>query len=139
MKLQDKLKKLRGSISMTQLAKDSAIPQSSLSEIEAGKTEPKTKTLLALADYFKVPVEYLLRDDIGTLTEPVRPFPVESNKVVQQFSDFDKPVRVKAKTFPIDLSPELDAAVMRAARRMGVYKKDWFLLAIRHELERTDG
>ena len=51
------LRKARG-LSQRQLAEDLQISQNSISQYELGKREPNQNTLLALANYFAVSVDY---------------------------------------------------------------------------------
>lgn len=44
------------------VSKDTGIPRSTLSEWSAGKYTPKADTLLKIAKYFGVTIEYLLED-----------------------------------------------------------------------------
>ena len=59
------LRKARG-ISQRQLAEDLHISQNSISQYELGKREPNQNTLLALANYFAVSVDYLLGNTAHT-------------------------------------------------------------------------
>lgn len=58
--LAQRLTKLRGDISQTELAKRAGIPQSAISEIEAGKRVPRADTLQKLAAALNVSVSDLL-------------------------------------------------------------------------------
>ena len=53
------LREQRG-ISQLRLAMDLSLNQNSISRYETGEREADYKTLIALADYFHVPVDYLL-------------------------------------------------------------------------------
>lgn len=57
-----RLKKLRNArkISQLKLAMDIGINQNSISRYETGEREADYKTLIALADYFNVSIDYLL-------------------------------------------------------------------------------
>lgn len=57
-----RLKELRTSrrISQTKLAMDLNLTQNSISRYETGEREADYDTLVAIADYFKVSVDYLL-------------------------------------------------------------------------------
>lgn len=57
-----RLKQLRekAGISQSKLADDLSLRQNDISRYETGAREPDHKTLLALADYFDVSVDYLL-------------------------------------------------------------------------------
>ena len=59
------LRKARG-LSQRQLAEDLQISQNSISQYELGKREPNQNTLLALANYFAVSVDYLLGNTAHT-------------------------------------------------------------------------
>ncbi|WP_243124838.1 helix-turn-helix domain-containing protein [Clostridium cuniculi] len=65
-KLGDKIKDLRKDRNLTQvqLAKEIGIAQSTLGMIEKNRTPAGRKTLIKLADFFGVTVDYLLSDDI---------------------------------------------------------------------------
>ena len=56
------LKELRNKlkISQTELSNKIGIPQSSYSHFEIGRSEPDMKTLIKLADFFKVPIDALV-------------------------------------------------------------------------------
>ena len=56
------LKKLRKSAGLTQLQLQLAtgIEQSLISKYESGERIPPTETLIVLADYFKVSIDYIL-------------------------------------------------------------------------------
>lgn len=49
-------------MSQYQLAKETGIAQSSLSDWKLGKSKPKTDKLQILANYFNVPIEYFLEE-----------------------------------------------------------------------------
>lgn len=53
------LREKRG-ISQLKLAMDLGLNQNSISRYESGVREPDYKTLIALADYFDVSIDYLL-------------------------------------------------------------------------------
>lgn len=57
-----RLKELRekAGISQFELARELSLRQNDISRYETGAREPDHKTLLALADYFDVSVDYLL-------------------------------------------------------------------------------
>ena len=57
-----RLKELRekAEISQLELARELSLRQNDISRYETGAREPDHKTLLALADYFDVSVDYLL-------------------------------------------------------------------------------
>ena len=54
-----KLKELRGKTTQTELAKILNIPVKNLSNYEVGRTEPDIQTLIKLANYFNVSLDYL--------------------------------------------------------------------------------
>lgn len=66
--LGDKIKDLRKDKNLTQvqLAKEIGIAQSTLGMIEKNRTPAGRKTLIKLADFFGVTVDYLLSDDEKT-------------------------------------------------------------------------
>ena len=68
------LREKRG-ISQLKLAMDLGLNQNSISRYESGAREADYKTLIALADYFDVSIDYLLEPDGQTQNEPVRAFP----------------------------------------------------------------
>lgn len=59
MNLASQLAKLRGNMSQAALAEKSGVPQSAISEIEAGKRIPRANTLFALAEALGVDVNEL--------------------------------------------------------------------------------
>ena len=54
-----KLKELRGKTTQQELEKTLGISQKTLSNYENGKTDPDIKTLIQIADYFNVSLDYL--------------------------------------------------------------------------------
>ncbi|MCG8400857.1 MAG: helix-turn-helix domain-containing protein [Firmicutes bacterium] len=60
--LANKLTKLRGGLSQAELAKKAGVPQSAISEIEAGKRVPRADTLHKLATALGVKVSDLLEE-----------------------------------------------------------------------------
>lgn len=54
-----KLKQLRGKTTQLELSKKLQIPMKNLSNYEVGRTEPDIKTLIKIADYFDVSLDYL--------------------------------------------------------------------------------
>lgn len=46
-----------------QVAKATGISQSTLSDWKTGRAKPKVDKLLKLAEFFKVPVDYFLKED----------------------------------------------------------------------------
>ncbi|MBQ8882963.1 MAG: helix-turn-helix transcriptional regulator [Clostridia bacterium] len=62
MEIKCRLKELRkkAKISQIQLQMDTGIEQALISKYENGKRVPPTETLVALADYFSVSVDYIL-------------------------------------------------------------------------------
>ena len=69
--LGDKIKNLRKGMNLTQeqLCEKIGIAQSTLGMIESNKREAGKKTLLKIADFFGVTVDYLLTDDERELNE----------------------------------------------------------------------
>ena len=72
--LGDKIKNLRKGMNLTQeqLCEKIGIAQSTLGMIESNKREAGKKTLLKIADFFGVTVDYLLTDDESELNEKDR-------------------------------------------------------------------
>ncbi len=73
--LGEQIKKLREekSLSQIELAKALYISQSSVSEYESGRQQPPIATLIQLADYFDVNIDYLLgRTDIKISIEKLK-------------------------------------------------------------------
>lgn len=70
--MKNRLKELRKELGLTQeeLGKQVGMPNNTLSQYETGKREPKLETWQKLADFFNVPVDYLLgfSKDRSTLT-----------------------------------------------------------------------
>lgn len=54
-----KIKELRGKTTQIELSKQLDIPMKNLSNYEIGRTEPDIKTLIKIADYFNVSLDYL--------------------------------------------------------------------------------
>ena len=54
-----KLRKLRG-LSQRDIARTLKVTQQAIASWENGRTEPSNMTLVEIADYFKVSVDYLL-------------------------------------------------------------------------------
>lgn len=69
--LGDKVKNLRKDINLTQeqLCEKIGIAQSTLGMIESNKREAGKKTLLKIADFFGVTVDYLLKEDDNNINE----------------------------------------------------------------------
>ena len=69
--LGDKIKNLRKGMNLTQeqLCEKIGTAQSTLGMIESNKREAGKKTLLKIADFFGVTVDYLLTDDESELNE----------------------------------------------------------------------
>lgn len=61
------LKYLRNKHKISQqfLSETFSIPRTTLGDYERGKTEPNISTLIKLADYFKIPVDDLIRKDLS--------------------------------------------------------------------------
>lgn len=59
MKLQDRLRELRGSVTQTQFARDIEVNPGNYSKWERGETIPDYKTLIKIADYHHVSLDYL--------------------------------------------------------------------------------
>ncbi|MDP0487082.1 helix-turn-helix transcriptional regulator [Leuconostoc mesenteroides] len=56
---------VKAELSRKELAKRTGISISMIESIEIGRREPGIKTLIALADYFKVSIDYLVgRSDV---------------------------------------------------------------------------
>lgn len=59
-----RIRELRGDVSTRELSKQVGIARTSLIFYEAGKGNPNVMSIMKLADYFDVSVDYLLgRDD----------------------------------------------------------------------------
>ena len=69
--LGDKIKNLRKGMNLTQsqLCEKIGIAQSTLGMIEKNRTAPGRKTLIKIANFFGVTVDYLLTDDESKLNE----------------------------------------------------------------------
>ncbi|WP_034631179.1 helix-turn-helix domain-containing protein [Desulfotruncus alcoholivorax] len=63
--LAQRLTRLRGDMSQSELARRARIPQSAISEIEAGKRIPRTDTLQKLANALGVKITDLLEEKIS--------------------------------------------------------------------------
>ena len=70
--MQNRLKELRNKkhLTLKELGEQVGMPNNTLSQYETGKREPKLETWQKLADFFNVPVDYLLgiSKDRSTLT-----------------------------------------------------------------------
>lgn len=68
----DKLKQLREerNISQSQLGEIIGAARSTICQYEAGKREPDLETLIKLADYFQVSVDYLIGHDNAIMKRP---------------------------------------------------------------------
>lgn len=62
-------------LSQLDLAEELNIPQSTYAQYESGSTEPKFSTLITLADYFNVTVDFLI--DRTAIREPAQPIDTE--------------------------------------------------------------
>ena len=74
----EKLKALREEkkISQSELANTFNLSQSTIAYYEANKKQPNFKTIIQLADYFNVTIDYLLdRTDIKTLSKIIESEP----------------------------------------------------------------
>lgn len=82
------LKKLRNDKSLTQqkLANILGIPRGTYAHYEIGKREPDNATLLLLANFFKVTVDYLLNNDTAESYLPKQNYVVHNDiiKVLEQ-------------------------------------------------------
>lgn len=61
--LGDRLKRLRGKRTQSEVAKSLGITRARYSHYENGRNEPDTEMLQKLADYYQVTVDYLLNGD----------------------------------------------------------------------------
>ena len=59
----NRIKELRNKLNISQikLQMDTGIEQALISKFESGKRVPPTETLIVLADYFEVSIDYILR------------------------------------------------------------------------------
>lgn len=64
--LYDRFRQLieREGVTPYRVAKDTGIPQSTLSDWKAGRSTPKLKKLVKISNYFRVPVEYFIEDQL---------------------------------------------------------------------------
>ena len=53
----------KNNVTSYQVAKATGISQSTWSDWKTGRAKPKADKLLKLAEYFKVPVDYFLKED----------------------------------------------------------------------------
>ena len=62
MKFAERLRELRMAkgLSQMQLAKELHISQSAIAKWELGKTEPTASAIIAIANYFNEPIDYIL-------------------------------------------------------------------------------
>lgn len=102
-----RIKELRTEKGVTQkeIATQTGISRSVISEYEAGKAEPTANVVIKLADFFDVSTDYLLgrSDDLGA---------VNSVPVVPQFSEEDREVLSLFHT----LTPEYQAVALNTLR-----------------------
>lgn len=84
---QIKLKELRDKkgISQYKMAAELSISQSTIGNWEAGKREPNFKTLIKLADYFGVSVDYLIGHEKKSVME--RPTSDLAENFIKEFGD----------------------------------------------------
>jgi len=61
-------------VSAYRVAKETGVSQSMLSNWRTGRSIPKTESLMKIAEYFGVTVEYLMNDDEPTFFDPELPF-----------------------------------------------------------------
>ncbi len=61
--------RLQQKLSQEQLGMDLQISQSAVASYESGRNEPSVKMLLKLSDYFKMPVDVLVRADLSRTDE----------------------------------------------------------------------
>jgi len=85
-------------VSAYRVAKETGVSQSMLSNWRTGRSIPKTESLMKIAEYFGVTVEYLMNDDEPTFFDPELPFKgnaeayyldPETAKIAQEM--FDRP------------------------------------------------
>ena len=50
-------------VTMYKVSKDTGVPQATLSEWRTGSHEPRTDTLVKVADYFGVTLDYLIKGE----------------------------------------------------------------------------
>ena len=100
MTLGNRLKELRKQkkLNQTELAEVIGISLNTLSNMESGKTDPSTETIIKLCDFFKISTDYLLTGKEGTsdisaeereILEFVRK-DVDFKKAVTQAASFKK-------------------------------------------------
>mgnify|MGYP003490353272 FL=1 len=58
--MQNRLRQLRKNKGITQVAMQTGIEQALLSKFETGERTPPTETLVVLADFFDVSIDYIL-------------------------------------------------------------------------------
>lgn len=60
--MKNKIKELRNNkkLTLNEMSSQVSIPRATLSRYERGDCEPKLSTWMKLADYFKVPLDYLI-------------------------------------------------------------------------------
>lgn len=92
--------------SQSDLARVTSIPQPTIWRLEKGNIEhPKADTLIALANTFKVPIDYLVQDeyelhpadllrtdnDLRAMAETYLKLPEQDRQAIKQFADYLKP------------------------------------------------
>ena len=110
-----KLKQLREerNISQTQLGKIIGAARSTICQYEAGKREPDLETLIKLADYFQVSVDYLIGHDNAIMK---RPYSEIAENFIKEFQEL--------------FSEERFIKIARTYKKLDDKQRDAFLLAI---------
>ena len=100
--LSSRINELRTSRNLLQqtVSEDLGISLKSFQRYERGEREPTSSTLLALADYFNVPLDYLVGRDVSpgcplptvtpdelALVEKFRALPTEKRKAIEALLD----------------------------------------------------
>lgn len=111
----DKLKQLREerNISQSQLGEIIGAARSTICQYEAGKREPDLETLIKLADYFQVSVDYLIGHDNAIMK---RPYSEIAENFIKEFQEL--------------FSEERFIKIARTYKKLDDKQRDAFLLAI---------
>ena len=83
------LRKARG-LTMKQLGAVVELAESTISQYETGKRQPDNETLLRLGEFFGVPVDYILGNDMPKAEEQMDSFTLAMHNASRDLSEQDK-------------------------------------------------
>lgn len=87
------LRKSRG-MTMKQLGAVVELAESTISQYETGKRQPDNETLLRLGEFFGVPVDYILGNDMPKSEEQMDSFTFAMHNASRDLSEQDKQLLV---------------------------------------------